>query len=225
MKDVVQNADVVAGMLDINSVEVKVLMDSGASRSFIVESVIARLKCVAYPLEPNLIREVVNQDRFTSKKLCPICDRIIDGRHFSADLILFKLGEFDVLLGMDWFSNHYVQIECRSKKVKLETKDDIEVIFKGKKQEKKFLMAIQMKRLLRHECEAYLTHLNDVEKESLRIENIPVVKDFPDVFPDKLPGLPPNREVEFMIDLAPRMELISKAPYQMAPFEIKELAT
>ncbi|XP_074351751.1 uncharacterized protein LOC141690893 [Apium graveolens] len=148
MKDVVQNVDVMAGMLDINLVEVKVLMDYGATRSFIAESVIARLKCVAYPLEPNLIREVVNQERVTAKRICPMCDRIIEGRHFSADLILFKLGEFDVLLGMYWFSNHYVQIECRSKKVKLETKDDIEVIFKGKKQEKKFLMAIQTKRLL-----------------------------------------------------------------------------
>ncbi|XP_074373848.1 uncharacterized protein LOC141714215 [Apium graveolens] len=189
-------------------------MDSGATRSFIAESVIARLKCVAYPLEPNLIREVANQERVTSKRIYPICDRIIEGRHFSADLILFKLREFDVLLWMDWFSNHYVQIECRSKKVKLETKDGIEVIFKGNKQEKKFLMAIQMKRLLRHGCEAYLAHVKDVEKESSRIEDIPVVKDFPDELLDELPGLPPDREVEFMIYLAPGTESILKAPIE-----------
>ncbi|XP_074327505.1 uncharacterized protein LOC141665418 [Apium graveolens] len=224
MKDVVQNADVVAGMLDINSVEVKVLVDSGASRSFIAESVIARLKCIAYPFEPNLIREVANQERVTSKRVCPICDRIIEGRHFFADLILFKLGEFDILLGIDWFSNHYMQIECRSKKVKLETKDGIEVIFKGKKQGEKFLMAIQTKRLLRHGCEAYLAHVKDVEKESLRIEYIPVVKDFPNVLPDELPGLPLDREVEFTFYLAPGTKSILKAPYQIKPVEIKELA-
>ncbi|XP_074327287.1 uncharacterized protein LOC141665206 [Apium graveolens] len=200
-------------------------MDSGATRSFIAESDISKLKCVAYPLEPNLIREVVNQERVTAKRICPICDMIIEGRHFSAHLILFKLGEFDVLLGMDWFLNHYMQIECRSKKVKLETKDGIEVIFKGKKQEKKFLIVIQTKRLLRHGCEAYLAHVKDVEKESLRIEDIPVVKDFPNVFLDELPGLPPDREVELMIDLSPRTESISKAPYRMVPVEIKELAT
>ncbi|XP_074323074.1 uncharacterized protein LOC141660017 [Apium graveolens] len=161
-KDVMQNVDVVTCMLDINSVEVKVLIDSRKTRSFIAESVIARLKCVVYPLEPNLIREVANQERVIAKRICPICDRNIEGRHFSADLILFKLREFDVLLWMDWFSNHYVQIECRSKKVKLESKDGIEVTFKGKKQEKKFLMAIQTKILLRHGCEAYLAHLKDV---------------------------------------------------------------
>ncbi|XP_074377032.1 uncharacterized protein LOC141718550 [Apium graveolens] len=132
MKDAVQDADVVAGMLDINSVEVKVLMDFGATRSFIAKSVISRLKCVACPLEPNLIREVANQERVTAKRICPICGRIIEGWHFSADLILFKFGEFNVLFVMDWFSNHYVQINCRSKKVKLETKDGIEVILKGK---------------------------------------------------------------------------------------------
>ncbi|XP_074362393.1 uncharacterized protein LOC141702641 [Apium graveolens] len=199
-------------------------MDSRVTRSFIAESVIARLKCVAYPLEPNLIREVANQERVTAKRICPICDRIIKGRHFSADLILFKLREFDVLLWMDWFSNHYVQIECRSKKVKLVTKDGIKVIFKGKKQEKEFLMAIQMKRLLRHGCEAYLAYVKDVENESLRIEDIPVVKYFPEELPNILPGLPPNREVKFMIYLAPGTESISKSPYRMVPVEIKELA-
>ncbi|XP_074351457.1 uncharacterized protein LOC141690568 [Apium graveolens] len=225
MKNVVQNADVVACMLDIKSVEVKVLIDFGVTRSFIAESVIARLKFVAYPLEPNLIKEVTNQERVTAKRICPICDRIIEGRHFSAELSFFKLGEFNVLLGMDWFSNHYVQIEFRSKKVKLETKDGIEVIFKGNKQEKKFLMAIQMKRLLQHGCEAYLAHLKDVESESLRIKDSPVVKDFPDVFLDELLGLPPDRQVEFTIGLDPGTESISKVPYRMMHVEIKELAT
>ncbi|KAL8109722.1 hypothetical protein AgCh_025720 [Apium graveolens] len=90
----------------------------------------------------------------------------------------------DVVAGMDWLSNHEVQIECKSKKVKLRTKDGDEVIFKGKIQEKKFLTAIQTRRLLHQGCEAYLAHVKDIEEESVRIEDIPVVRDFPDVFPD-----------------------------------------
>ncbi|KAL8154477.1 hypothetical protein AgCh_000008 [Apium graveolens] len=133
MKDVVQDVDVVAGMLVINSVEVKVLIDSGATRSFISESILHRLNCVAYPLEPNLIVEVANQEKVTINKVCPDCNMVIEGRHLSADLIPFKLGEFDVILEMDWLSNHEEQIECKSKKVKLKTKDGIEVIFKGKR--------------------------------------------------------------------------------------------
>ena len=50
-----------------------------------------------------------------------------------------------------------------------------------------------------------------------------MVNEFPDVFPDELPGLPPDREIEFAIDLAPGTEPVSKAPYRMAPIEMKEL--
>ncbi|KAL8103666.1 hypothetical protein AgCh_028023 [Apium graveolens] len=197
MKDVVQDVDVMEGMLVINSVEVKVLMDSGATRSFIAESILDRLKYVAYPLEPNLIIEVENKEKVTANRVCPNYDLIIEGRHFFADLVPFKLGEFDIILGMDWLSNYEAQIEYKRKKVKLKTKDG---------------------------CEAYLDHIKDIEKEFLRIEEIPVVRDFPDVFLDELPGLPSDREIEFMIDLAPGTEPVSKAPYRMAPVEMKELA-
>ncbi|WP_254554264.1 hypothetical protein, partial [Salmonella enterica] len=59
--------------------------------------------------------------------------------------------------------------------------------------------------------------------ESPNIENLSVVCEFTDVFPDELPGLPPAREVEFSIELIPGAKTISKAPYRMAPIELKEL--
>ena len=55
------------------------------------------------------------------------------------------------------------------------------------------------------------------------MDDVPVVNEFSDEFPDELPGLPPNREIEFSIDLAPGIEPVSKAPYRMAPVEMKEL--
>ena len=108
--------------------------------------------------------------------------------------------------------------------MKLKTKDGEEVIFKGRRQEKNFLTVIEARRLMRQGCEVYLAHVVDVEKESVKIEDIPVVRDFPDVFPDELSGLPPDREIEFTIDLAPGTEPVSKAPYHMSPVEMKELA-
>ena len=56
-----------------------------------------------------------------------------------------------------------------------------------------------------------------------RLEDIPVVREFSDVFPEDLPGIPPDREIDFQIELAPGTEPISKAPYRMAPLELKEL--
>ena len=63
------------------------------------------------------------------------------------------------------------------------------------------------------------------EENDLKLEDIPIVRDYPDVFPKDLPGLPPEREVEFTIDLAPVTVPVSKAPYRMAPMELKEVKT
>ncbi|KAL8120149.1 hypothetical protein AgCh_017330 [Apium graveolens] len=84
---------------------------------------------------------------------------------------------------------------------------------------------MQTKRLLRQGCKAYFSCVLDIEKESPRIEDIPVVCKFSDVFPDELPRLPPDREIKVTIDLAPDTEPVSKDPYQMAPVEMKDLAT
>ncbi|KAL0307941.1 UNVERIFIED_CONTAM: Retrovirus-related Pol polyprotein from transposon.6 [Sesamum calycinum] len=72
-------------------------------------------------------------------------------------------------------------------------------------------------------CEAYLAHVIDAEKVSPTLEEIPVVRDFPEVFPYDLPGLPPHREVDFTIETLPGVAPISIAPYRMAPVELQEL--
>ncbi|KAK4383425.1 Retrovirus-related Pol polyprotein from transposon.6 [Sesamum angolense] len=72
-------------------------------------------------------------------------------------------------------------------------------------------------------CEAYLAHVIDAEKVSPTLEEIPVLRDFPEVFPDDLPGLPPHREVDFTIETLPGVAPISIAPYRMTPVELQEL--
>ncbi|GJZ25394.1 putative reverse transcriptase domain-containing protein [Tanacetum coccineum] len=74
-----------------------------------------------------------------------------------------------------------------------------------------------------HGCQGFLASVMDTSLESPNIENLSVVREFADVFPDELPGLPPAREIEFGIELIPGAEPISKAPYRMAPVELKEL--
>ena len=65
----------------------------------------------------------------------------------------------------------------------------------------------------------------DRRQKGTRLEDIPIVKEFPDVFPDDILGLPLDREIEFVIELVPRTEPISIPPYRMAPTELKELKT
>lgn len=77
-------------------------------------------------------------------------------------------------------------------------------------------------KFLRNDCSGYLAFVSEEKKKSVA-EDIPVVKEFPDVFQDDFPGLPPVREVDFTIELVPGTTPISKAPYRMAPAEPKEL--
>ena len=76
---------------------------------------------------------------------------------------------------------------------------------------------------MRQGCGAYLAHIVDTRLESPCIKDIPVVCDFPEVFLENLPGLPPEREVEFPIELIPGSTPISITPYRMAPAELREL--
>ena len=78
---------------------------------------------------------------------------------------------------------------------------------------------------LRKGCEAFLALVLDSKRGQIKLENIRVVKEFSNVFPEKIMGFPPEREVDLSIDILPRMAPISRAPYRMAPTELKELKT
>ncbi|GJV68349.1 putative reverse transcriptase domain-containing protein [Tanacetum coccineum] len=77
-------------------------------------------------------------------------------------------------------------------------------------------------------CHVFLAHVTTKEiedkSEKKRLEDVPIVKDFPEVFPEDLPGLPPTRQVEFQIDLVPGAAPVARAPYRLAPSEMKELS-
>ena len=73
------------------------------------------------------------------------------------------------------------------------------------------------------DCEGYIAYVEDLERTYPELRDIPIVREFPDVFPDDLLGLPPDRELEFSIDLAPGTQPVSKSPYRMALVELEEL--
>ncbi|GJW47948.1 hypothetical protein Tco_0079594 [Tanacetum coccineum] len=62
------------------------------------------------------------------------------------------------------------------------------------------------------------------KSEEKRLEDVPIVRDFTKVFPEDLPGIPPTQQVEFQIDLVPGVAPIARAPYRLAPLEMKELS-
>ncbi|KAL8089132.1 hypothetical protein AgCh_038782 [Apium graveolens] len=225
VQDAVRNTDVITGTLLLNSEHANVLFDSGATKSFISQDFASKLKLNAIPLRAVLRVEIANKEIIPVNQIYPKCKLKLEEKIFEVDLIPFTLGEFDVILGMDWLSSNGAQIDCEQKKVKIRVQNDKEVVFKGQRQNQKFLTMLQAKRLSRKGNEAYLAYVIDTQKEVPNIQDIPIVNEFEDVFPENLPGLPPDREIEFAIELTPGTAPVSKASYRLAPVEMKELAS
>ena len=106
--------------------------------------------------------------------------------------------DFDVVLGMDWLSNHRATLDCYKKEVKLHRAGKLEVKFRAIRRE---LSSMAAQRMLCKGCQGYLAYVVETGNEETLVDEIPVVSEFPDVFLDGIVGLPPYREVEFTIDL------------------------
>ena len=150
---------------------------------------------------------------------------VIQDREFSADLIALSFCEFDLILGMEWLSKHRAIIYCDKKTVVLTCSDQSEVIVHGVRSSSmsNVISAMQARRLQRKGCEAFLALVLDSKRGQIELENILVVKDFPDVFPEELPSISPEREVDLSIEILSRTSPTCRAPYRMAPIEVKYL--
>ena len=157
-------------------------------------------------------------------KNCPL---MVHDREFSVDLIALPFHEFDLIFGMDWLSKHRAIVDYDKKTVLLKCSDLSEVTVQGIRSESrpKVILAIKARCFLRKGIEAFLALILDSKREQVNLENIPVIREFPSVFLEELLGVPPEREVDFSIEVVQETTPILKAPYRMAPTELKELKT
>ncbi|KAL5815789.1 hypothetical protein ACOSQ3_024167 [Xanthoceras sorbifolium] len=204
--------DVIAGIISIFDTSAIALIDPGSTHSYICDALLRQRSLQTEPTEFDVL--VSN----------PIGQSVVECE-FPGDLMELPFHEFDVILGMDWLTRHRVVIDCELKRVTLRTVDGAEITMVGERRDflSNVISATAACKLIRKGCEAYLAQVVDFRKVNAEIQNIPTVCDFADVFPEELPGLPPQREVEFVIDVVPGTSPVSIAPYRMAPAELKEL--
>ncbi|KAA0063793.1 pol protein [Cucumis melo var. makuwa] len=140
-------------------------------------------------------------------------------------LLVLDMQDFDVILGMDWLSANHANIDCFGKEVVFNPPSEASFKFRGAGMVciPKVISAMKASKLLSHGTWGILASVVDMREPEVSLSSEPVVREYPDVFPDKLPGLPPPREVDFAIELEPGTAPISRAPYRMAPAELKEL--
>ncbi|KAJ4974918.1 hypothetical protein NE237_008092 [Protea cynaroides] len=204
----------------------RVLFDSGATHSFISVSFGKKLNLPIKTLDYKLlVRSPMGLEVELEKGYGP-CPVLIGEKTLDATLIQLGMADFDVILGMDWLAWHSVKLLCIEKKLTLKDKKGVEFSFVGTKllhKRKLILSALKAKKCLVKGAVGYLVSVVDLTKESPQMKDIDVVRDYPDVFLEELPGLPPDRATEFVIDLIPGAAPVSKEPYRMAPTELKEL--
>ncbi|KAG8471689.1 hypothetical protein CXB51_036643 [Gossypium anomalum] len=188
--------NVIAGNFYLFDDSVYALIDPGSTHSYICTALVSEKKMTVESTDLDLqVTNPLGQSVLVNL-ICRNCPLKIQGCEFSADLMLLPFREFDVILGMDWLIKH----------------DAIVNSFAARK-------------LIRKGNEAFLAYILDTQGSKLKIEQLPVVNEFTGVFPEELPGLPPDREVEFVIDVISGTTPISITPYRMAPAELKELKT
>ncbi|GJV42082.1 putative reverse transcriptase domain-containing protein [Tanacetum coccineum] len=126
---------------------------------------------------------------------------VVTGHPFDIDLMPVELGSFDIIIGMDWLAKYHTLIIYDEK--------DPEVYSEG--------MSSLPSQVTSKKAED--------KSEEKRLEDVPIIREFLEVFPDDLPGLPPARQVEFQINLVPSAAPVARIPYQLAPAEMQELST
>ena len=219
--------DVVTGTLSIFSHDVYALIDPGATLSYVTPFVAKK-----FGIEPKLLREpfAVSTpigESIIARRVYYGCLVRVCGRDTLANLIELEMVDFDVIMGMDWLSSCYATVDCRSKIARFHFPGEPVLEWKGNSlmPRGRFISYLKAQKLIRKGCLYHLVRVKDLEaeKQMPTLQSVHVVNEYPDVFPDELPGLPPTREIDFGIDVDPGTQPISIPPYRMAPAELKEL--
>ena len=217
--------DVVTGIISILDHDAYTLVNPGATHSFASKHFLDCFQIETQPLKGRMRVSLPAGDSLFTDRVVKDSRVLIEGQEFPTDLIALDIRDFDVVLSMDWLSRPRATLDCYKKEVKLHRSEKLEVKFRGIRRElsSSMISAMEAQRMLRKGCQGYLAYVVETGKERTMVDEIPIVREFPYVFPDDIAGLPPEREVEFTIDLIPGTEPISIPPYRMAPAELREL--
>ena len=195
-----ENPKVIIGMFSINNIPAVILFDSGASHSFISRSFVAQNKFPCSLLGKNMLVQTPGS-LVKSNLVCRNLEININRVGFPTSLIIIESDKLDVILGMNWLTQYQVCINCATREVTLTSQNG--------------------------QTTNFYAHRTIPKKEMVftavaELESIHVVSEFPDVFLEELLGMPPDRELEFAIDLVPRTTPIHKKYYRMPSSELVE---
>ncbi|GJS94775.1 putative reverse transcriptase domain-containing protein [Tanacetum coccineum] len=201
-----QNPNVVTGTFLLNDHYACILFYLGAEKSFVSFAFTHFIDIAPATLNTSYEIELANGKVISTNTILRSCTLVLCNHVFKINLLPTRLGSFDVIIGMDWLAYHRALIDCYEKIVRIPLPNGKILEVQGERPEKD------------------LRSLACIKADEKKLDDIRVVRDFPEVFPDDLLGLPLVREIEFRIDLIPGASPVVRSPYRLAPSEMLELS-
>jgi hypothetical protein len=202
LSELPEGVPIMMGTFSINHQPVIILFDSGATHSFISLKCRTKVGLDFYPSNGAYMTATPG-GKILSNQIYRNVPIRLGSNLIKTDLLLLDLEGMDVLLGMDWMNRHQVSLDIFSRTVEIDSPDHEATILY----------------LPQRECNNSCAYA----VEGIKLKDIPIVCEYPDIFLDDLPGMPPDRDIEFVIELQPGTAPISKRPYRMPPNELAKL--
>ncbi|GJW01907.1 putative reverse transcriptase domain-containing protein, partial [Tanacetum coccineum] len=206
--------NVVAGTFLLNNRYAYILFDTGADRSFVSTAFSSQIDITPSTLDHYYDVELADGRIIGLNTILKGCTLNFLNHQFNVNLMPVELGSFDAIIGMDGWRSTKRSLRYPGKC------DTIKLNFPFPCTKTKYIGT----RVFPIFLAQVTTKETEDKSEKKRLEDVPIVQDFPEVFPEDLPGLPPTRQVEFQIDLVPGAAPVARAPYRLAPSEMKELS-
>ncbi|GJS83479.1 putative reverse transcriptase domain-containing protein [Tanacetum coccineum] len=183
-----------------------ILFDSGAEKSFVSTELTPFISIAPATLDTSYEVELADGKVVSTNTVLHGSTLALYNHCFKIDLLPARIGSFDVIVGMDWLSYHRGVIVCYEKIVHIPLPNGEILEIQGKNPRKDLKL------------------FSCIKADKKKPKDIHIVRDFPEVFPDDLTGLPPVREIEFCIDLIPGVLPVVKSPYRLAHSKMLELS-
>ncbi|XP_070007725.1 uncharacterized protein [Nicotiana sylvestris] len=195
------------------------LIDLGSTLSYVTPFVV-----MEFGKEPEQLHELFLVSTPVGESILAVrvyksCVVTVCGRDTRVDLIELGMVDFDVIMGMDWLYSCFAKLDCRTRNMRLEFPNEPAIEWEGDNvvPRGRFISYLKAAKMIKKGCIYHLVRVTDTNAEALSLESVPVVNEFSNVFPDELPGFPPDREIDFGIDVMPGKQPISIPPYRIAP--------
>ncbi|GKB87782.1 putative reverse transcriptase domain-containing protein [Tanacetum coccineum] len=212
-------------MFLLNNRYARVLFDSGSDKSFVNTSFSHLIDIKPVRLNTSYEVELADGKIVSTNIVLRGCTLNLINHLFEIDLIPIELGTFDIVIRMDWLVERDAVIVCGKKEVHIPVKNDVLVV-KGNEgvSRLKVISCIKARKYVEKVSQLFLAHVTEKEPSEKRLQDVHVICDFLEVFPDDLPGLPPPRQVKFKIELVLGAAPVVRVPYRLTSSEIKELS-